>query len=204
MGPPERLIAGRAPAVGLISHVVLDRDGTLIEHIPYLHAPNEVRLLPTVTEALRRLREAGCSLHLHTNQSGVGRDMFAIEDVTACNEEMLRQLDLGPDVFMDICIAPEAPDAPATYRKPSPRYGREIAQRAGVSVASLCYIGDNTTDLLTAANVGCSGIGVDTGGHDLRRVVPSDQTLSGFPVVESLHDAVELIVGRLPTRGHRS
>src|SRR5690606_13891433 len=46
----------------------LDRDGTLIHDAHYLRDPALVRLLPDVTEPLRRLRDAGCALVVVTNQ----------------------------------------------------------------------------------------------------------------------------------------
>lgn len=57
----------------MIKALVLDRDGTLIEHVPYLHKPEDVRLLPGVREGLAAARAGGLTLFLHTNQSGVGR-----------------------------------------------------------------------------------------------------------------------------------
>ena len=171
--------------------IVLDRDGTLIEHIPYLHRPAQVHLLPTVREGLGLLAEAGMTLVLHTNQSGVGRGMFTEGDVEACNAEMLRQIG-DASVFHRICVAPEHAEAPAVYRKPSPKLGRELMTELRLTTKDLCYVGDNTTDLLTASNLGCLGIGVDTGGHDLKTVVPATPSISGFPVVESFIEAARL------------
>jgi hypothetical protein len=41
--------------------VFLDRDGTIIAHVPYLGHPADVRLLPHAAEGIRRLRAAGLS-----------------------------------------------------------------------------------------------------------------------------------------------
>lgn len=161
----------RPPAArsgGDIRCVILDRDGTLIRRVPYLHEPAGVELLPTVVEGLELLREAGCLLFMHTNQSGIGRGMFTVQDTEACNTMVVSKLGMGNDVFERICIAPERPDAEAMYRKPSPRFGREIIAAYGVGAHELCYVGDNISDLQTAERLGCLGIGVDTGDHELR------------------------------------
>lgn len=54
----------------------LDRDGTVIVHIPYLHDPRQVVVVPGAADALAAARRAGFRLYLFTNQSGVGRGLF--------------------------------------------------------------------------------------------------------------------------------
>jgi D-glycero-D-manno-heptose 1,7-bisphosphate phosphatase len=178
--------------------VVIDRDGTLIRHIPYLCDPAQVELLPGVREGMTRLKAAGCLLFLHTNQSGVGRGYFKLEAALRCNDEMVRQLGMGEQLFEAVCVSPEAPNAPVEFRKPSPRFGRELLVRYDASAQDLCYIGDNVSDLLTAHNIGCLGIGVSTGVHDLERELASEGLNGMFPIVEGFLAAAEcLLAGKL-------
>ena len=65
--------------------VFLDRDGTIIEDMHYLHEPEKVILCPRAMEGLKILEDAGFLLFVITNQSGVGRGYFPIEDVYAVN-----------------------------------------------------------------------------------------------------------------------
>ena len=51
--------------------------------------PKEVELLPYVSEGLKSLKKSGHKLFLHTNQSGVSRGYFKIQDVRKCNNKML-------------------------------------------------------------------------------------------------------------------
>lgn len=178
-----------------MKYVVLDRDGTLIRHIPYLHDPARVDVLPSVVDGLTRLREAGCKLFLHTNQSGIGRGYFSLMDALACNKEMLRQIGLGEALFEDVCVCPETPDQDACYRKPSPRFGFEIVARHAVDNSNLWYVGDNVTDLLTARNIGCRGVGVSTGVHDLRDALVQRGLAEIFPVFDSFDAVARYITG---------
>jgi len=132
----------------------LDRDGTLIRHVHYLHDPAAVELLPGVGAALARAKKLGYLLFLHTNQSGVGRGMFPLADAVACNERMIELLDLGADVFADICVAPEAPTQPVVYRKPSPRFAREMAAKHGLDLPRCWMVGDYPADVETAFAAG--------------------------------------------------
>ncbi len=125
----------------------LDRDGTLIKHIPYLHKSEEVVLLKGTTQALREARKAGYLLFLFTNQSGVGRGYFALEDVHGVHARLVELIGLGPDLFAEICIAPEHPDAPSPYRKPSPRFIHEMIAKYNLESAGCWMIGDSRADL---------------------------------------------------------
>jgi D-glycero-D-manno-heptose 1,7-bisphosphate phosphatase len=176
---------------GRIRCVVLDRDGTLIRHVPYLHDPAGVELLPTVVEGLTMLRELGCRLFLHTNQSGVGRGLFSHDDVVACNEALLEQLGMGSGLFERICIAPEAPDQTVLYRKPSPRFGQELMAAYAFTPEEMCYVGDNVSDLLAAQALGCAGAGVNTGLHDLTQLLDERGMEGAFPVFDTFVQAAQ-------------
>lgn len=174
--------------------IVMDRDGTLIRHIPYLSEPAQVRLLPGVREGLIRLRDAGCLLFLHTNQSGVGRGYFPLQAALDCNAEMVRQLDLGSRPFDAVCVCPEAPDIEADYRKPSPKFGLELLARYSLPAAALCYVGDNLSDLQTALHLGCRGVGVNTGVHNLHQELTECGLTQRFEVRDSFLTAVDWIL----------
>lgn len=126
--------------------VFLDRDGTLIEHVPYLHDPADVALLPGVREALQRIQDASIRMFLFTNQSGVGRGLFTLADVETVNRRMVELLDLGPEPFAGVCIAPEMPDEPSGYRKPSPRYIHEMLDLHGIPAEAAWMVGDSPVD----------------------------------------------------------
>ena len=126
--------------------VFLDRDGTLIENRHYLSLPAGVAVLPGVREALLRLRTAGARLFLFTNQSGVGRGYFSLADVEAVNRRMIEEIGLGEDLFAGICIAPERPDEPPVYRKPSPRFIHEMRAAHGFAAEASWMLGDSPSD----------------------------------------------------------
>jgi D-glycero-D-manno-heptose 1,7-bisphosphate phosphatase len=129
----------------------LDRDGTLIEHVPYLSDPSGVKLLPGVPTALKKAQEAGFALFLHTNQSGVGRGYFTLAEAEACNRRLLELLDLV-EPFVEVKLAPEAPSDPVSYRKPSPRFILESIKRYDLDPACCFMIGDNRADVEAGHN----------------------------------------------------
>lgn len=165
----------------------LDRDGTIIHDRDYLCDPAGVELIPGAADALRHARARGYLLFLFTNQSGIGRGYHTIEDTHRCNARMLDLLGLGPELFAGICIAPEAPDQPSLYRKPSPRFIEETIARRGLDRAQCWMIGDRESDLDAGLAAGIRAAAVCTGKYDaaawqsrLRPGVPLFRDLAEF------------------------
>lgn len=142
--------------------VFLDRDGTLIENRHYLASPEGVVILPGVCEAIARVRAAGAKLFLLTNQSGVGRGYFSLADVEAQNRKMLDLIGLGSDLFTRICIAPERPDEPPVYRKPSPRFINEMLAEHALAAEAAWMVGDSPADWRAGLNAGIRAAAIVT------------------------------------------
>ena len=131
----------------------LDRDGTIIRDAGYLSDPAGVELLADAKEALHRAAHTH-RLYLFTNQSGIGRGYYTLEQAHAVNARVFELLDLPPPGFAATCIAPEAPDAPSVYRKPSPRFIRECIARDALDPAQCWMIGDRLSDIQAGVNAG--------------------------------------------------
>ena len=127
-------------------------------------------MLPGVAAALARAREMGYLLFLHTNQSGVGRGMFTLAQAEACNGRMVELIGLGEDLFADICTAPEAPTQPVVYRKPSPKFAREMAAKHGLELARCWMAGDYAVDVETAFAAGMRAALIDDGNVDAAQI----------------------------------
>ena len=138
----------------------LDRDGTLIVGKPYLFDPDEVALIEGVRDALILAQELGYLLFLFTNQSGVGRGYFDLAAVETCNNRLLALLDLPAPGFSGICIAPESPDDPVKYRKPSPRYLLETIDAFALEKEACWMAGDWVTDIQAGLNAGIQAVAV--------------------------------------------
>ena len=130
----------------------IDRDDTLIVDKVYLAEPAGVELLPGVIEGLRRARELGYQLFLFTNQSGIGRGYYTIEDAHRVNTRMEELIGLPRPLFVQIGIAPEAPDQPSLYRKPSPRFITEMIAKYKLDPAQCVMVGDRESDIEAGLN----------------------------------------------------
>ena len=143
----------------------LDRDDTLVYDEGYMSRPEQLVLLPGVSEALSRARAAGCKLFLLTNQSGIGRGYYTMADAEACNRRLERLLFGETGAFDGICIAPERPDEPSRYRKPSPAYVLERMEANGLRPEDCLVVGDKVSDLACGVAAGVSAALVARGAN---------------------------------------
>ena len=165
--------------------VFLDRDGTLVEDVPYNADPARVVPVPGAVEALARLRAAGVPLALVSNQSGVARGLMTLDQVEAVNrrvEELLGPI--GPWL-----VCPHGPADGCACRKPAPGLVLAAAAALGVDPAECADIGDIGADVEAAHAAGARAILVPT-----RATLP-EEVAAAPEVAETLEAAVQLLVG---------
>ena len=145
----------------LSSAVFIDRDGTIMEDCVYCSDPKNVKIFPGVLEALRRLKSNGFKLIIITNQSGIGRGLFTVEQYRAVEAEVLRQLGVGLIDATYFC--PDVPGQYSTCRKPAPGMVVEATREHQIDFSRSFFIGDNEIDVECARNAGVRVIRVQTG-----------------------------------------
>ncbi|MER6628401.1 HAD family hydrolase [Streptomyces sp. NPDC000987] len=134
--------------------VLFDRDGTLVEDVPYNADPDRVRPVAGAREALRLLRDHGIRTGVVTNQSGVARGLLTAADVRRVN----RRVDdlLGPfDVF---AVCPHGPDDGCHCRKPEPGMVLWACGRLCTPPQRCVVVGDIEADVQAARRAGAHGI----------------------------------------------
>ncbi|MEW6269556.1 MAG: HAD family hydrolase [Thermodesulfobacteriota bacterium] len=174
--------------------VFLDRDGVLTRDVGYGHRLDDYELLPGVVESLQLLRTAGFRFAIVTNQSGIGRGLFAEADFQRFHRRLLADLAAGGIRVDATYMCPHVPDAGCDCRKPSPTPLFRARDRFGIDLPGSWMIGDHVSDVALAANAGCRGILVLT-GHG----VEEQRRLGDMPVdaiVEDLAAAARHILQR--------
>ncbi|MFI2432906.1 D-glycero-alpha-D-manno-heptose-1,7-bisphosphate 7-phosphatase [Streptomyces sp. NPDC018693] len=145
-------------SVAVCDAVLFDRDGTLVEDVPYNPDPARVRPLPGVREALGLLRGQGVAIGVVSNQSGVARGLLSREQVWRVNERVEELL--GPFDVWAVC--PHGPDDGCGCRKPRPGLVLRAAGWLGVLPGRVVVIGDIGSDVEAARRAGARGILVPT------------------------------------------
>jgi histidinol-phosphate phosphatase family protein len=157
--------------------VLLDRDGTLVEDVPYNGDPELVRPLPGAREALDRLRAAGVHLAVVSNQSGISRGLLTREQVDAVNRRVEELL--GPIGPWFVC--PHDAVAGCDCRKPRPGLVLRAAERLGVDPAACALIGDIGSDVEAAQAAGARALLVPTPRTLPHEVDAAPETASTLP-----------------------
>jgi D,D-heptose 1,7-bisphosphate phosphatase len=174
--------------------VFLDRDGTLIAEKNYLSKIEDVSVFPGAAIALKRLQAAGFKLFIVSNQSGVGRGYFTLEEMERVNRHIGDIFARDGVRFDKIYVAPEAPDQPNRGRKPSPQFLFDARDEFSLDLARSYVIGDKLIDLEAGWNARVEkSILVRTGyGAELER--SSIGKLSSAIVVDDLSAAADWIL----------
>jgi histidinol-phosphate phosphatase family protein len=152
--------------------VFLDKDGTLVEDVPYNVDPARIRLAAGCTEGLRSLCAAGYRLLVVSNQSGVARAYFA-EAALAGVERRLRELlgEVGV-ALAGFYYCPHHPEGNvATYavrcscRKPQPGLLLQAAAAHRLDLARSWFVGDILDDIEAGRRAGCRTVLIDNGNE---------------------------------------
>ena len=182
----------------MIPAVFLDRDGTLIEERNYLSRPEQVVIFPGAAAALRQLQERGFKLFIVSNQSGVGRGYFTLEDMERVNRHIESELGRAGVRFDKTYVAPEAPDQPSRGRKPSPQFLFDARDEFGVDLPSSYMIGDKLIDLECGWNAGVNRCLLVRTGYGAQLEKASGEWLQRSVVVDDLPAAAEWICTQVP------
>lgn len=143
--------------------VFLDRDGTLNEDCGYVGQVDRFHIYPFVAEALKILSQKGFLLFVVTNQSGIGRGYYTMEDTECLHQILIDHLKPHGVVLTKIYTSPDSPLVKSETRKPSPKFILEAAEEFHINLTTSYVIGDKDIDMQMAQNAGCKGILVRTG-----------------------------------------
>jgi D,D-heptose 1,7-bisphosphate phosphatase len=150
-----------APRAG----VLLDRDGTIIVDHGYVGSIDRVQFIDGAPEAIAALNRAGLPVAVVSNQAGVARGYYSIDDVSRVHDyiaDQLQAFDAHIDRFLFCPYHPDGVVAPfaraSDDRKPAPGMARAAAAALNLDLTVSWVVGDRPEDLGLAAAVGASAI----------------------------------------------
>ena len=178
--------------------IFLDRDGTLIVEKNYHSNPAQVELLPGVAQALKRLQDAGFKLFIVTNQSGIGRGYYTLEDMHRVHNRLRAVLARDGVRIEKIYFAPEAPEQPSRGRKPSPQFLLDARDEFAVDLSRSHLIGDKLIDLECGWNAGVKACLLVRTGYGAEVERTAGEKLNRAVIVDDLAAAADWILRRQP------
>jgi D,D-heptose 1,7-bisphosphate phosphatase len=153
--------------------ILLDRDGTIIVDHGYVGSIDRVEFIDGAAEAVARFNEAGVPVAVVTNQSGVARGLYGIDDVSRVHEYISRYLakyGARIDLFVYCPYHPEgvveAFARTSEDRKPGPGMAKAAAAALDLDLRASWVVGDRPEDLGLAEAVGASAVYLGQGDRN--------------------------------------
>lgn len=139
----------------------LDRDGIInIDH-GYVHTKEKFEFVDGIFDVCRIAQELGYQIIIITNQAGIARGMYTIEDFLALTSWMKEQFIAEKVIITDVFFCPHHPNkglAPykveCECRKPRPGMIFEAAKKHNIDLKQSVFIGDKVSDIKAAENAG--------------------------------------------------
>lgn len=181
--------------------IFLDRDGTINEYVGFLRKEEDFRLIPGVSEAIKKINNSGYLAIVVTNQPVIARGEVTEEELEEIHKKMETLLGLDGAYIDDIYYCPHHPDKgfegeipelkiECDCRKPKTGMLEKAAREHNIDLSSSIMIGDSTLDIKMAENAGMQSVLLKTGqkGED------GKYDVSPTLIAEDLNDAINKII----------
>jgi D-glycero-D-manno-heptose 1,7-bisphosphate phosphatase len=159
--------------------IFLDKDGTLVENVPFNVNPALIQLTWQAGQALQVFKSLGYKLIVVSNQSGIAKGLFtenALKPVENRLAERLIQYGVTLDGFY---YCPHSPDGmisryaiSCTCRKPMPGMLLRAAKEHGIDLEQSWMIGDILHDVEAGRRAGCGTVLIDNGNETEWKLSP--------------------------------
>lgn len=185
--------------------VFLDRDGTINIDKGYIGNPEHIELIPRAADAIKRLNDAGCRVFGVSNQSGVARGYYSIDNVKSVNKKVIELVAREGGILEEIFYCPHHPDGKieeysfkCDCRKPADGMIRQIEGKYGLKTVRTAVIGDKATDVGLGHSIGAKTVLVATGfgAQEKRKIETSGFAPPDFYAAD-LDQAVDYLLPQL-------
>lgn len=158
--------------------VILDRDGVINQDSDdYVKSLDEWIPYPAAIQAIARLSQAGWTVAVATNQSGIGRGYYDEATLAAMHDRMLTLVHEAGGRIDHIAYCPHVTEDGCDCRKPLPGLLEQIREALSLdNLAGSWMVGDSLRDLQAGEPMGCHPVLVRTG--------KGERTLAKHPELE--------------------
>ena len=176
--------------------VFVDRDGVINRNRPgdYVKTVDEFEFLPGALEGLARLKEAGCTVIILSNQQGVGKGLMSAGELERINDMMLRTISQHGGEIAAIYYCTHRKDENCACRKPQTGLFTKASEELGIVLQDAYFVGDAFSDLQAGSSAGCRTVIVLTGRASAAEIESWERRPDH--IADDLQSAVEWILGQ--------
>jgi len=135
--------------------IFLDRDWTLNYDFTYVYKLEDLKILNGAKEWLELLKNMWYKLIIVTNQSGIKRWYYTMDECNKFNEELEKQLWIK---FDDIYICPHLSEENCECRKPKTLFIEKAIEKFNLDISKCYFIWDKESDIQTWINAWCKTV----------------------------------------------
>lgn len=148
-----------------IKTIFLDRDGVINKEVNYLNKVEDFEFIDEVFKTCLYLRSLGFEIIVITNQSGIARGYYSINDFKSLNNWMIDQFKLNNIEILDVLFCPHSPESNCKCRKPKPGMFFEAKNKYNINMYNSWMIGDRERDITAASSAGIKNTILVRSGH---------------------------------------
>ena len=172
-----------------IKTIFLDRDGVINIEKNYLHKIDDFEFISGVFDACNYYENLGYSIIIVTNQSGISRGYYSVEDYEILTSWMIEQFKSRQIEILDTFHCPHSPNDKCKCRKPMPGMLLEAQKKYRIDMENSWLIGDKEEDIIAAHNSGIDNTIIVRSGHKI-----DELNSKAKYVLNSIAESVKVIV----------
>ncbi|MCE2705760.1 MAG: D-glycero-beta-D-manno-heptose 1,7-bisphosphate 7-phosphatase [Proteobacteria bacterium] len=176
--------------------IILDRDGVInYDSDKYVKNTEEWEPIPESLEAIANITQLGYKIVVCTNQSGIGRGLFTLEELNDIHEKMHKMVEQSGGEITAVFFCPHKTEDHCNCRKPMPGMIFDICDRFNVeNIANVMLVGDSDRDLEAIHAAGGVPVLVKTGNG--KKTLSKGKVPPGTLVFENLLEVSEYLMAK--------
>ena len=171
-----------------IKTIFLDRDGVINKEINYLYKVSDFEFINGIFKACHHFHKLGFKIIIISNQSGISRGFYSLDDYIKINRWMLDQFKLHGIKILDSFYCPHTPNFDCDCRKPKPGMLFDVDKIYSIDFNNSWMIGDKETDIQAANASGINNTILVRSGHQ----VNEDNSKALF-IIDSIIESINFI-----------
>ena len=134
--------------------IFLDRDGVINIDKQYVSKIEDFEFTEGIFDLLKYFQDLGYLLIVITNQSGIGRGYYTLEDFKTLTEWKLSRLSAEGIMIHEVYYCPHSPESLCSCRKPSPEMLLRAKEKYDIDMRNSWMVGDKGTDIEAGKKAG--------------------------------------------------
>jgi len=173
----------------MIQHKVifLDRDGVINKEVDYLSEINKFVFIDGIFDAMKKFSARGYKFIVITNQSGISRGFYSINDFEKLTSWMYEKFKENGIEILDLFFCPHVPEDFCECRKPKPGLFFQAINKYNIDLSKSWMIGDSERDIIAAKSAGIDNTVLVRTGHPI-----DERNSSALFILDSINEINKL------------